>query len=43
MPKTISIKLKKVQYGGDSIGKDIRIETNIQGRFFAFDKTIKHG
>src|SRR3989338_5392817 len=43
MSKTISIKLKKVQYGGDSIGRDVRIETDIQGRFFAFDKTITRG
>lgn len=43
MPKQISIKLKTVQYGGDSIGQDIRIETQIQGQVFTFDQRIKRG
>lgn len=43
MPKQISIKLKKIQYGGNSIGQNIRIETQISGQAFTLDQTIKHG
>lgn len=42
MTKQISLKLTKVQYGGDSIGKDIRIETQISGQAFTLDRTIRH-
>jgi hypothetical protein len=43
MAKQISLKLKKIQYGGDLIGQNIRIETQIQGQAFVLDTTIKHG
>lgn len=43
MSKVIKIKLVKITYSGDSIGKNIRIETKVEDRFFAYDRTIKHG
>jgi hypothetical protein len=30
-------------YAGDSIGDDIRVEIEILGKFFSFDKKIKVG
>ena len=43
MVKTISIKILKVQYGGDSIGDNVRIEIKISGQLFTLDQTIKPG
>ena len=43
MSGTINIKLKKFQYSGDSIGKDIYIETKIGDKVFVLDKIIKQG
>lgn len=41
MFKNIIIKLSKVKYAGNSIGRDIRVETEIFDKFFSIDKRIK--
>ena len=43
MIKTIQLKLSKIKYGGDSIGRDIRLELEILGKFLRIDKIIKAG
>jgi len=43
MLKFIQLKLSKIKYSGDSIGRDIRIETEIFGKFLRVDKRIKAG
>lgn len=41
MTKKIVLKLKSVEYSGDSIGDDIRLEIDILGNFFNLEKKIK--
>jgi hypothetical protein len=43
MIKTIRFTCSKITYAGDSIGDDIRVEIEILGKFFSFDKKIKVG
>ena len=43
MLKFIQLKLSKIKYSGDSIGRDIRIELGVLGKFFRFDQRIKAG
>lgn len=43
MLKTIKLKLTNVQYSGDSIGDDIRIEVEVLGKLLSIDKKIKVG
>jgi hypothetical protein len=43
MIKFIQLKLSKIKYGGNSIGRDIRLEMEILGTLFRVDKTIKAG
>ena len=43
MLKFIRLKLVKIQYSGDSIGDDIRVETQVLGKFLRVDKRIKVG
>ena len=43
MIKTIQLKLSKIKYGGDSIGRDIRLELEVLGKFLRIDKRIKAG
>ncbi|MFZ2356945.1 MAG: hypothetical protein WAW67_03875 [Candidatus Omnitrophota bacterium] len=37
------MKLSKIKYGGDSIGRDIRVEVEVLGKFLRVDKRIKAG
>lgn len=41
MLKSIRLKLSKIKYGGDSIGRDIRIEIEILGKFLHMDGNIQ--
>ncbi|TSC92605.1 MAG: hypothetical protein CEN91_399 [Candidatus Berkelbacteria bacterium Licking1014_85] len=43
MLKSIQLKLSKIKYGGDSIGRDIRVEIEVLGKFLRVDKRIKAG
>lgn len=43
MLRHIQLKLSKVKYGGDSIGRNIRVEIEILGKFLRVDKRIKTG
>ncbi|OGZ43304.1 MAG: hypothetical protein A2719_03935 [Candidatus Ryanbacteria bacterium RIFCSPHIGHO2_01_FULL_45_22] len=43
MLKSIQLKLLKVKYSGDSVGRDIRIEIEILGKFLGIDKRIEQG
>lgn len=43
MLRHIQLKLSKVKYGGDSIGRNIRVEIEILGKFLRVDKRIKAG
>ncbi|MBU0999630.1 hypothetical protein KKG24_05030, partial [Patescibacteria group bacterium] len=43
MFKSVQLKLSKIKYGGDSIGRDIRVEVEILGKFLRVDKRIKAG
>lgn len=43
MLKSVSLKLSKIKYSGDSVGRNIRIEIEIFGKFFSVDKRIKPG
>jgi len=43
MLKSTQLKLSKVKYGGNSIGRNIRIEIEILGKFLRVDKRIKAG
>src|SRR3989344_3470055 len=43
MLKAINLKFAKIKYSGDSIGRDIRIEIEILGKFLRIDKRIKAG
>jgi len=43
MIKIVQLKLSKIKYGGDSIGRDIRLELEVLGKFLRIDKRIKAG
>ena len=43
MIKIVQLKLSKIKYSGDSIGRDIRVEIEVLGRFLRIDKRIKAG
>lgn len=43
MLKLVSLKLSKIKYSGDSVGRDIRVETEILGQFSNTNKRIKAG
>lgn len=43
MLNSIQLKLSKIKYGGDSIGRDIRVEIEMLGKFLRIDKRIKAG
>ena len=43
MFKSIQLKLSKIKYSGDSIGRDIRVEIEILGKFLRVDKRIRAG
>lgn len=43
MTKLIQLKFSKIEYSGNSIGDDIRIEIKILNQFLRVDKTIKVG
>ncbi|MEK7624938.1 MAG: hypothetical protein AAB467_01150 [Patescibacteria group bacterium] len=43
MFKSIQIKLSKIKYSGDSIGRDIRVEIEMLGKFLRIDKRIRVG
>ena len=43
MLNSIQLKLSKIKYGGDSIGRDIRVEVEVLGKFLRIDKRIKAG
>lgn len=43
MTKLVQLKLVKIKYGGDSIGDDLRIETECLNQVFGMDKTIQNG
>lgn len=42
MNKNIQLKISKIKYEGDSIGDDMRIEIECQGKFFGINKQIKN-
>lgn len=43
MAKAVSIKISKIQYQGDSIGNDIRIEIEMAGELFVREQKVKPG
>ena len=43
MFKFIQLKLSKIKYGGDSIGRDVRVEVEILSKFLRVDKRIMAG
>ena len=43
MLKSVRLKLLKIKYNGDSVGRDIRVEIEILGKFLRVDKRIKAG
>ncbi len=43
MLKSVQLKFFKIKYRGDSIGRDIRVEIEILGKFLRVDKSIKVG
>jgi len=43
MLKFVQLKLSKIKYGGDSIGRDIRVEIEVLGKLLHIDKRIKTG
>ncbi|MEK7089174.1 MAG: hypothetical protein AAB913_03530 [Patescibacteria group bacterium] len=43
MAKAVSIKVSKIEYGGDSIGNDILLEIEVAGEKFSSYQTIKPG
>jgi len=43
MFKSVQLKLSKIKYGGDSIGRDIRVEVELLGKFLRVDKRIRAG
>ncbi|KKQ92849.1 MAG: hypothetical protein UT16_C0004G0003 [Candidatus Azambacteria bacterium GW2011_GWA2_39_10] len=43
MTKTVQLKLSKIKYSGDSIGRDIRLELEVLGKFLRIDKRIRVG
>jgi len=43
MRKSICLKVKTIRYGGDSVGRDIRVEIKVFNKSFRIDKRIKIG
>ena len=43
MVKIVQLKLSKIKYSGDSIGRNIRVEIEVLGKFLRIDKRIKAG
>lgn len=43
MAKHIRLKISRIKYTGDSIGRDIRVEIEVLGKFLSVDKKIKAG
>src|SRR3990167_2027125 len=43
MLKSVQIKLSKIKYRDDSIGRDIRVEIEVLGKFLRVDKRIEAG
>ncbi|MBU1730659.1 hypothetical protein KJ557_03915 [Patescibacteria group bacterium] len=43
MLKSVQLKLSKIKYEGDSIGRDIRVEVELLGKFLRVDKRIRVG
>lgn len=43
MLKSIQLRISRVHYGGDSIGRDIRIEIEAFAKLFAIDKRVNPG
>ncbi len=43
MIKIVQLKLSKIKYSGDSIGRNIRVEIEVLGKFLRIDKRIKAG
>lgn len=43
MLKSIQLKFLKIKYSGDSIGRDIRVEIEVLGKFLRVDKRIQAG
>jgi len=43
MLKSIQLKLLKVKNSGDSVGRDIRVEIEVLGKFLRIDKRIESG
>ncbi|MDO8676882.1 MAG: hypothetical protein Q7K16_04555 [Candidatus Azambacteria bacterium] len=43
MTKTVQLKLSKIKYSGDSVGRNIRVELEVLGKFSRIDKRIKAG
>ena len=41
MLKSVQLKLLKIKYSGDSIGRDIRVELEVFGKFLRVDQRIK--
>jgi len=41
MLKSIRLKLLNIKYSGDSVGRDIRVEIEVLGKFLRIDKRIK--
>jgi hypothetical protein len=43
MLKSIRLKLSKIKYGGDSVGRNIRVEVEVLSKFLRVDKRINAG
>jgi len=43
MSKLIQVKIKRIKYGGDSVGDDIKLEAVCLDKFFSFSKQLKCG
>ena len=43
MTKIVQLKLSKIKYSGDSIGRNIRVEIEVLGKFLRVDKRINTG
>lgn len=43
MLRNIRLKLSKIKYGGNSVGRDVRVEIKVLDKFLQVDKRIKAG
>ena len=43
MFKSVRLKLLKIKYNGDSVGRDVRVEIEVLGKFLRVDKRIRAG